>query len=402
MKFSNKLQKLFLIFFFVLIISYLTSLNQFSLAINVDNSVQVAADTHKILLDSEAEIIYEIEQSGKNYYVIRYSNALPFASGLEIILKDGTLISSSNQAKSVFTAVAWNEAAKKLTPSDIQTLNNILSTSNKINNAVSPVYSTTGSLLDKVDWLKVQCVGISIAKVCAWDIVTTSYPQISQLESAVRLLNNELGEWNKASIDVNKNLLNAIAGLEKLRGGGELNPTLQNDIEKSLSSFSALKSKTNEMINRLSGISIILSTAERSLKSLSNTPLVGDMILSLADFIGGLNSQVISLSNEAQSFSNTLTTQSKKLVSVTDFAEGKTNELVGLWNDRQNAVTSVYATIIGIVVVIAIIAGIVVIFSKKRKTAVKQVAVSGTKFCRKCGTALPTTGKFCGKCGNLT
>ena len=401
MKFSNKL-KIFLIFFLILIISYLTPLNQFSSAINVDNSVQVAVDTHKILLDSDAEIIYEIKQSGKIYYVVRYNNALPFASGLEVISEDGTLISSTNQVKPVFTSIAWSEASKKLTPSDIETLNNILSTSNKINNAISPVYSKTGSVLDKVDWLKTQCVGIVIDEICAWDILTSSYPEISLLESAVRLLNKELGEWNKASTDVNKNLSNAITGLEKLRAGGELNPTLQNDIEKSLSSFSTLKSKTNQMIDRLSVISTTLSTAERSLKSLSNTPLVGDMILSLADFISSLNSQVISLKNDAQSFSNTLTAQSKKLVTVTDFAEGKTNELVGLWDARQNAATSVYLTIIGIVVVIAIIAGIVVIFSKKRKSAVRQVSVSGRKFCRKCGSSLPKTAKFCGKCGNLT
>jgi len=208
------------------------------------------------------------------------------------------------------------------------------------------------------------------------------------------LLNKELGEWNKASTDVNKNLSNAITGLEKLRAGGELNPTLQNDIEKSLSSFSTLKSKTNQMIDRLSGISATLSTAERSLKSLSNTPLVGDMILSLADFIGSLNSQVISLKNDAQSFSNTLTTQSKKLVTVTDFAEGRTNELFASWNARQNAASSIYVTIGGIVIAVAIIASIVVIFSKKRKAVIKQVAVSGTKFCRKWAPHYPKQASF--------
>ena len=399
MKFSNKFQKLFLIFFFVLIISYLTSLNQFSLAINVDNSVQVAADTHKILLDSEAEVIYEIEQSGKNYYVTRYSNALPFASGLEIIFKDGTLVSSSNQAKSVFTAVAWSEAAKKLTSSDIQTLNNILLVSNEINNAVSPVYSATGSVLDKVDKLKNFCRDFLLVEICAWDVVISGYPQISQLESALRLLNKELGEWNKAATDVNKNLPNVITGLEKLRGSGELDPMLQADIKKSISSFSTLESKTNQMVDRLSGISTTLSTAESSLKSLSNKPLVGNFISTVADFVGRLNTQVISLKNDAQSFSNTITTQSKNLAVVTDFAEKRTNELFASWNARQTAASSVYVTIVGIVIAVAIIASIIVIFGKKRKAVVKQVAVSSTKFCRKCGTPLPKTGKFCRKCG---
>ena len=56
-------------------------------------------------------------------------------------MDDGTLISDSNKVKPIFTSIAWTEAAKTLTVSDIQTLSAILSTSNKINNVVSPVHS---------------------------------------------------------------------------------------------------------------------------------------------------------------------------------------------------------------------------------------------------------------------
>jgi len=401
MQFLNEFHKFLLVFFLILTISFIVITNQFALAIDIDQNVQKIVDSQKILLDSDTEILYEVKQSGKTYYVVRYNNALPYANGLEVISKDGTKISNSNTVKSIFTSMAWGESAKKLTTSDISTLNSILSTSNKINNVVSPVYSTTSSVIDKVDWLKTQCIGVSFAKVCAWDAVKTGYPQISQLESAVRLLNNELSDWNKASTDVSRNLPNAISGLEKLRKGGDLNPTLQNDIEKSLSSFSKLKSKTNQMVDRLSGITTTLSSAERSLKSLSNKPLVGNMIFSVGEYIGNLNNQVISLKNEAQTFSNTLTTQSQKLVSVTDFAEQRSNELLGLWNARQNAATSVYATIIGLFVIISIIVGIIIIFSKKRKVVVKQATVSKPKFCRKCGAPSSTSGKFCRKCGTL-
>jgi len=374
---------------------------QTAFAVGIDKNVQQIVDSKKILLDSDTKIIHETKHSGNVYYVVRYNNALPFASGLEVIREDGMLVLDSNKVKPIFTSIAWTEAAKTLTVSDIQTLSAILLTSNKINNVVSPVYSATSLVLDKVNWLKTKCVGISIVKVCAWDVVTSSYPQISQLESAVRMLHNELSDWKNTSTDVNKNLPKAISGLEKLRGGGELNPTLQNDIEKSLSSFSTLKSKTNQMADRLSSISTTLSTAERSLKSLSNNPLVGNFILDFANYIGGLNNQVVSLKNEAQSFSNTLSTQSKKLVSVTNFAEGKTNELLGFWNARQNAATAVYTTILGMILAVSVVIGVVLIISKKRKTVVKQVTTSSTKFCRKCGISITTTGKFCGKCGNL-
>ncbi len=385
----------------MLINSFLIPSYQTASAVNIDKNVQQLVDSKKILLDTDSEIIHETKQSGNVYYVVKYNNVLPFASGLEVIMEDGTLVSNSYKVKPIFTSLAWSEAAKKLTVNDIQTLNSILTTSNKINNVVSPVYSKTSSVLDKVDLLKTQCVGISVLRVCAWDVVTSGYPEISLLESAVRLLNNELSDWSKASTDVNKNLPKAISGLEKLRGGGELNPTLQNDIDKSLSSFSTLKSKTNQMANRLSGISTTLSIAESSLISISNNSLVGNLILDFAHFIGGLNNQVISLKNEAQTFSNTLSTQSKKLVSVTDFAEGKTDEFLGLWNARQNAVTVVHATILGIILAVGVVIGVVLIISKKRKIVVKQVTASGMKFCRKCGSTITTTAKFCGKCGNL-
>ncbi len=385
----------------MLINSFLIPSYQTASAVNIDKNVQQLVDSKKILLDTDSEIIHETKQSGNVYYVVKYNNVLPFASGLEVIMEDGTLVSNSYKVKPIFTSLAWSEAAKKLTVNDIQTLNSILTTSNKINNVVSPVYSTTSSVLDKVDLLKTQCVGIPVLRVCAWDVVTSGYPEISLLESAVRLLNNELSDWSKASTDVNKNLPKAISGLEKLRGGGELNPTLQNDIDKSLSSFSTLKSKTNQMANRLSGISTTLSIAESSLISISNNPLVGNLILDFAHFIGGLNNQVISLKNEAQTFSNTLSTQSKKLVSVTDFAEGKTDEFLGLWNARQNAATVVHATILGIILAVGVVIGVVLIISKKRKIVVKQVTASGMKFCRKCGSTITTTAKFCGKCGNL-
>ncbi len=400
MIFSNEYQKLCLIFFFVLTFSFIVS-NPFALAVDVSKNVQEIADSQKILLDSNAEILYEVQQSGNTYYVAKYNNALPYANRLEVISQDGTLISNSNDVKPIFNKIAWSEASKRLTVSDIQTLNAILSTSNKINNVLSPVYSATSTVIDKVDWLKTTCVGISFARVCAWDAVTTGYPQVSQLESTVRSLNIELGEWSNTSNDVSKYLPNAINGLEKLRSGGELNPSLQNDIEKSLSSFSTLKSKTNQMQDRLSGVSTTLSTAEKSLQSLSNTPLVGNFILEFAEFIGSLNDQVISLENEAQAFSNTLTTQGQKLVSVTDFADQRTNELLGLWNSRQNAITSVYATILGLIVAVGIIIGVVMILSKKRKVAVKQATISSPNFCRKCGSPVSNTSKFCGKCGNL-
>jgi len=269
------------------------------------------------------------------------------------------------------------------------------------------VYSTTTSVIEKVDWLKTQCPEILFVKACYWDIIKLAADSqllggseiLEQSVYVVRLINEELGEWDDASRDVNRNLSNTLTGLEKLQSGGELNPTLENDIEKSLSSFLTLKSKTNELANSLSEISAILSTAESSLESLSSIPVVGNEILSFAVIIGDLNSQVTSLNNEAQSFSNTLTTQSKKLETVTSFAEVKTNELVVLWDARQNASTSVYAFIVGVVLVIATISGIVVIYSKKRKSQGRQISSSARKFCRKCSSTIDPKSKFCGKCG---
>ena len=69
-------------FFIILTISI--SLIPSSLAINVDNSIQVAANTHKILLDSNVDIIYEIEQSGKAQGALKKS--LPIGGALLMLI----------------------------------------------------------------------------------------------------------------------------------------------------------------------------------------------------------------------------------------------------------------------------------------------------------------------------
>ena len=284
------------------------------------------------------------------------------------------MVKNPELAKSVLTQSAWKEAITQLKPSDINTLREILDTSKKIHDTVSPVASATSFVVDKVDWLKSLCVGVGPVRTCAWDVVKVSYPGITILEDELRSLNTELNEWVDSSKKVSTTLPEAISGLEKLKAGGEMDLKLKTSIQTSISSFEELKTKTDEIIITLSDAINTLSDAERSIysaaESASGTPLVGsiiaDGISALGDMVGNLNDEVKSLRDDARSFSRSLSEQSSKLSNIMNAANERTDELYTSWNLRRNALAMVYSTLGGIIAVILAIA--VVIYRRRGKS----------------------------------
>ena len=327
------------------------------------------ADNFNVFLDTNIEVIDTVIYAGNAYHVVEYDNILPFACGIEIFSADGTPVTDSDTAKSVLTSVAWKEAANQLTPSDIDTLSDILEISQEIHSAVSPVTSATSFVIDKVDWLKNEaCISITfIGKKCAWDAVKVSYPGISMLESELRSLNSELNEWEDASERVSDTLPDVISGFEDLKAGKEMSPGLQADIQESMSAFGTLKTNTDDMSSKLSDVISTLSDAERSIRSAAGTPVVGDFVSDFADFVGDLNDDVKSLKRDAQSFSSSLSLQSSKLSSVMSAADKKTNELHASWSSRQNVSILVYGTIGGIIAIILAIIGVLLLLYRRRR-----------------------------------
>ena len=334
----------------------------------VPTTVSDAVSQHKILLDTSTEVVDTVSYAGTSYQIVKYDNILPYAGGIEVFSADGSQITDPATAKFVLTSTAWKEAAAQLQPSDINTLSDILKTSEEIHGAVSPVASATSSVIGKIGWLKDEaCVDVPfVGKKCAWDAVTASYPGMSTLEGELVSLNSELREWEKASAKVSNSLPDVISGFEGLKAGNEMNPELETNIQESMSAFGTLQTKTDDMSGRLSDVIGTLSGAESAIRSGAGTPIVGDFVAQFADYVGDLNDRVRSLRGDAQSFSRSLSESSTELSNVLNAADAKTNELYGSWESRRNAVMMVYATVGGIIAVIFVIIGVAVYKRKKR------------------------------------
>ena len=52
-------------------------------------------------------------------------------------------------------------------------------------------------------------------------------------------------------------------------------------------------------------------------------------------------------------------------------------------------------------IVIAVIASIIIILSRRKKAVTYKKGVAVKKFCNKCGTPVIPSNKFCKKCGNV-
>ena len=349
------------------------------LMISAQSTLDIA-NQHKILLDTNIEVADTVTYAGSIYHVIKYNNVLPYASGIEIFSSDGTQVTDPKIAKSVLTQTAWKEAAAQISPSDIDTLREILDTSRKIHDSVAPVASATSFVIDKVEWLRSEaCVNVPfVGKKCAWDAVKAAYPGISTFISELESLNKDLNEWKDASAKVSSTLPEVISGLEDLRAGKEMSPELQTNIQESMSAFVTLKTKTDDISSRLTDVISILSDAESSLRSAAGTPVVGGFISTFADYVDDLNDKVKSLREDARSFSRSLSEQSTKLSNVMSAANKRADELYGSWNSRRNAPIMVYSTLGGIIAVILAILG-VLIYKRRRKGDETGVKVEKVK-----------------------
>jgi uncharacterized phage infection (PIP) family protein YhgE len=320
------------------------------------------ANEHKILLDTDIEVIDTVSYAGATYHVVKYDNTLPYARGIEIISADSSLISDSEIAKAVLTQIAWKDAAAQLNASDIDTLKEILDTAKKINNTVPSVMSAINITRDNINELR--------RTKYTRDLIVNTYPEILTLWSDLRLLNSDLNEWRNSSTEMIAILPEVINGLEDLRAGKEMNLRLANNTQETTSSFEMLKTKTDNISKNLSDTISGLSDAESSMESAATrTQRFRESVFTLADCIGDLNNKTKSLREDAQLFSSSLSEGSLKLPEVITEANKKANELYGLWNSRRGASALTYLTVgetIAIAITPAIYVG-VLIYRRRRK-----------------------------------
>ncbi|MEA1905859.1 MAG: HEAT repeat domain-containing protein [Euryarchaeota archaeon] len=83
-----------------------------------ENTVIVAADTERVLLDYSIDTLDVVSMAAENYYVVVYKNVV-CGRGIVVFTSDGTVVNDASTVESVVEAVAWRQAANQLTIADI-------------------------------------------------------------------------------------------------------------------------------------------------------------------------------------------------------------------------------------------------------------------------------------------
>jgi hypothetical protein len=334
-----------------------------------------AVSSDKILLDTNIKLLETIDVNNSIRYLVQYSNLLPFASGIEVYSDSGLRISGESNVRPIFKTLAWKNAARQISASDVNTLQEILQVSTQINQTVAPLRSATSSIVERINDLKGASVNVPIiGRKSVWDAAVAAYPQLSSLQSAVESLNSDLNDWDKAAQSASKDLPSVISGLQSVQANGQVPPELTSVIERSMSSFTTMESLTSKVSKKLSDVGSILSSAQSSLNKAASTPYVGGYIGSFADYVGDLKRKVDSVKTSAQSFSSKLSTQSSKLKTVVDSASENENNLYSSWASRQGASAKVNGVVFGLLGLLVALE-IVFLFLKRKKMGITFFAL---------------------------
>jgi len=315
------------------------------------SSVNLSPDDFRIPLDLKIEKIDEVLIGGKVYEVYRYKNLLPYASRIVVLSRNG-IVEDRDIVEDVLSTLAWKEASKKISQEDIETIRNIGKLSQEMVNVLSPVEAILSGVLDGIGKMKSYCIDIRIARKCAWDVITAAYPEMSSLETSLRSLDREIGEWLSASSMVSKEAPVVAQALESAKMGNELPDTIQEDISSLISAFMRLEGKTSEFSSALRSVSDTLTSAGRNIISKSGVPLIGDAIRSFGELLVNAGNSIGGVKKNIDSLSAEMTRLSERLSSVRNEAQARSDQFMSEWEKGINAESKVYGTITGLPVLI--------------------------------------------------
>jgi len=347
-------------------------------------SAQSASDIayqHSKILDTYSRVIDTVSYNYTNYHIIKYYNVFPYANGIEIISASGSEVSDPNIAKPILAMSAWKKTVTQLKQSDIDALDDIVSTTQGLYGTIAQIDSGTRSVIDKIAELK----SLYLFGDCALDIVESSYPEITTLKSELNVLNNSLAQWKADSTMVNNNLTDVIRGFDALRTDKEMESELPQNIQELVPAIETLKTETVDTGTCLSNASSTLTYAERAInnaaESSSETITAGSMlskeIAAFAGTVGTLNDWVKALRADVQPISGSLSERSSTLSRVMEVSNSDTANLYDSWSSRRNAPVMVYSSLGGIIaVVFAIIFG-ALIYVMGRETIKQPVKDAG-------------------------
>jgi len=334
----------------------------------------------RMLLDISFQIVDIVDYNGTRYIVVNSTNALPYASGIDILTSSGVRISKKEEAMTILTQVVWkNEMLPQITLSDIEALRQLLEMTQTLNNTITP-YSL---IIRKIfNWLYDEtCIKISGTKICAIKVIGEVYPDVYSLVEELRSLNFYLGMIEESSAKIINYLPMVINGLERSKSGEPIPfSTLKTPILECASAFSTLKKGIDGVNVKLSKVIDALSTAERALilaeisHDVKKLPypyyyvdnIINGFIEYLKKLIDRLESLARNVYQSLSAFSDELSEYSAKLSILGSAEERAKKEFFGLWCSRVVAPIMIYSTL-GLITGISLTAVLAVITTYNRK-----------------------------------
>jgi len=317
---------------------------------------------NRMLFDINFQIIDVVDYRGTKYIVVNSTNALPYASGIDIFTISGVRVSKKEEAIAILAEVVFRKIISQITISDIEALRDFHKQVQTLREVVTPYKSFTESI---IHWLTTTCIPTLGGKICAIDAIKKiDIPQISQLVNEVYSWNSYLGMIVDSSSRIDNCLPVVINELERRKSGENIPfSALKAPLLECVSAFNDLKRGIDGINSKISNLDNIITTVlqySEFIRRRDPTGLVGRFIDYFIDFASNLKSQIEKTRLLLSTISEEASEYSKKFSVLASPEEEAKKELFGPWSSRVVAPIMIYSTlglVIGILltVILAII-----------------------------------------------
>ncbi|ADM28062.1 hypothetical protein Igag_1256 [Ignisphaera aggregans DSM 17230] len=324
---------------------------------------------NRMLLDISFQIVDIVDYNDTRYIVVNSTNALPYASGIDIFASSGARVSKKEEALAILTQVVFRKELSQITISDIEALRDFHRQVLTLREAVVPYKSYTESI---IYWLtNKSCITMFNKKVCAIDAIKEiGISEVSQLKDEVYSLNSYLGMIVDSSSRIDSCLPVVIDELERYIYGENIPfSALKAPLSECSSAFKDLKRGVDGINSKVSNLVNMLTTVQKYLESIGRrdpTGLVRRFIDYFADLLSDLESLAEKASLSLSTISEKASEYSTKFSALASPEEKAKKELFEPWCSRVVAPIMIYSTL-GLITGILLTAVLAIITTYNRE-----------------------------------
>lgn len=308
---------------------------------------QGASNPQQVLLDEDTTHIADVTVDGQQYSVYRHDNVFSWASGIGIYT-NGNRVTSESTAETVLSALAQRRAVKELDADDVSQLH---TTSQNVSLAGSNVSSTATAINDTLAYME-QMKTVRENGTTVYNASVEAAPQISDFNETARELAPKLRSFETASTAYRSNATALVSLLEKRANGTEV------DSQRLYAQYVATLNAKHAVAEHFDFDGIaepldkVANTSEAIAMNVSSVPERGN---ETAQHYWRVHNE----STVAADQTAALALSEFEFEDVQERAETLEDGWMEDWNSRKDPSSTVYQSIAGIGVVIAVAGGYV-------------------------------------------